>query len=148
MKPFTFKALGTLSAVFLMSIVSINLFGQFMGGPRNREAIELPSGEVTISVDGDVRHIKSNGIPKHEPGQFPTRGNPNAIRPLNYHFTVPAEPIVVNEITPVERQPFGGFKLSGVGSKAGGPDYLLQFLDPRVVTENIQRQGFAPIEGT
>ena len=48
----------------------------------------------------------------------------------------------------VARQPFGGFKLSGVGSKAGGPDYLLQFLDPRVVTENIQRQGFAPIEGT
>ncbi|HEY9851136.1 MAG TPA: L-glutamate gamma-semialdehyde dehydrogenase [Leptolyngbyaceae cyanobacterium] len=47
----------------------------------------------------------------------------------------------------VSRQPFGGFKLSGVGSKAGGPDYLLQFLEPRAVTENIQRQGFAPIEG-
>jgi len=47
----------------------------------------------------------------------------------------------------VARQPFGGFKLSGVGSKAGGPDYLLQFLEPRVVTENIQRQGFAPIAG-
>ncbi len=47
----------------------------------------------------------------------------------------------------VSRQPFGGFKLSGVGSKAGGADYLLQFLEPRVVTENIQRQGFAPIEG-
>jgi RHH-type proline utilization regulon transcriptional repressor/proline dehydrogenase/delta 1-pyrroline-5-carboxylate dehydrogenase len=47
----------------------------------------------------------------------------------------------------VARQPFGGFRLSGVGSKAGGPDYLLQFLEPRAVTENIQRQGFAPIEG-
>jgi len=47
----------------------------------------------------------------------------------------------------VSRQAFGGFKLSGVGSKAGGPDYLLQFLEPRTVTENIQRQGFAPIEG-
>ncbi|MEO1591673.1 MAG: L-glutamate gamma-semialdehyde dehydrogenase [Cyanobacteria bacterium J06632_22] len=47
----------------------------------------------------------------------------------------------------VSRQPFGGFKLSGVGSKAGGPDYLQQFLEPRVVTENVQRQGFAPIEG-
>lgn len=47
----------------------------------------------------------------------------------------------------VARQPFGGFKLSGVGSKAGGVDYLLQFLEPRVVTENVQRQGFAPIEG-
>jgi RHH-type proline utilization regulon transcriptional repressor/proline dehydrogenase/delta 1-pyrroline-5-carboxylate dehydrogenase len=47
----------------------------------------------------------------------------------------------------VSRQPFGGFKMSGVGSKAGGPDYLLQFLEPRTITENIQRQGFAPIEG-
>lgn len=47
----------------------------------------------------------------------------------------------------VARQPFGGFKLSGVGTKAGGPDYLLQFLEPRHISENVQRQGFAPIEG-
>ena len=44
----------------------------------------------------------------------------------------------------VERQPFGGFKLSGIGSKAGGPDYLLQFLIPVNVTENTMRRGFAP----
>lgn len=44
----------------------------------------------------------------------------------------------------VGRQPFGGFKLSGVGSKAGGPDYLLQFLEPRTITENTLRRGFAP----
>jgi RHH-type proline utilization regulon transcriptional repressor/proline dehydrogenase/delta 1-pyrroline-5-carboxylate dehydrogenase len=43
----------------------------------------------------------------------------------------------------VGRQPFGGFKLSGVGSKAGGPDYLLQFLEPRTITENTIRRGFA-----
>ncbi|MDL2216474.1 aldehyde dehydrogenase family protein, partial [Desulfovibrio sp. OttesenSCG-928-M14] len=45
----------------------------------------------------------------------------------------------------VERQPFGGFQMSGVGSKTGGPDYLLQFLDPRCVTENTIRRGFTPI---
>jgi RHH-type proline utilization regulon transcriptional repressor/proline dehydrogenase/delta 1-pyrroline-5-carboxylate dehydrogenase len=45
----------------------------------------------------------------------------------------------------VERQPFGGFKMSGVGSKAGGPDYLLQFMDPRSITENTVRRGFAPV---
>jgi RHH-type proline utilization regulon transcriptional repressor/proline dehydrogenase/delta 1-pyrroline-5-carboxylate dehydrogenase len=44
----------------------------------------------------------------------------------------------------VDRQPFGGFKLSGIGSKAGGPDYLLQFVLPRVITENTMRRGFAP----
>jgi RHH-type proline utilization regulon transcriptional repressor/proline dehydrogenase/delta 1-pyrroline-5-carboxylate dehydrogenase len=46
----------------------------------------------------------------------------------------------------VDRQPFGGFKLSGIGSKAGGPDYLLQFVLPRVITENTMRHGFAPME--
>jgi RHH-type proline utilization regulon transcriptional repressor/proline dehydrogenase/delta 1-pyrroline-5-carboxylate dehydrogenase len=46
----------------------------------------------------------------------------------------------------VERQPFGGSRMSGVGSKAGGPDYLMQFLEPRVTTENTMRRGFAPTE--
>jgi RHH-type proline utilization regulon transcriptional repressor/proline dehydrogenase/delta 1-pyrroline-5-carboxylate dehydrogenase len=41
----------------------------------------------------------------------------------------------------VGRQPFGGNRRSGVGSKAGGPDYLLQFVEPRVVTENTARHG-------
>lgn len=44
----------------------------------------------------------------------------------------------------VERQPFGGFKLSGLGSKAGGRDYLLQFTNPVTITENTMRRGYAP----
>ena len=44
----------------------------------------------------------------------------------------------------VGRHPFGGFKMSGGGTKAGGSDYLLNFLVPRVVTENIMRHAFAP----
>ena len=44
----------------------------------------------------------------------------------------------------VGRQPFGGFKLSGLGTKAGGADYLLQFMIPRTITENTLRRGFAP----
>jgi RHH-type proline utilization regulon transcriptional repressor/proline dehydrogenase/delta 1-pyrroline-5-carboxylate dehydrogenase len=45
----------------------------------------------------------------------------------------------------VGRQPFGGNRRSGIGAKAGGPDYLLQFTEPRVVTENTMRQGI-PVE--
>ena len=41
----------------------------------------------------------------------------------------------------VGRQPFGGNRRSGIGAKAGGPDYLLQFTEPRVVTENTMRHG-------
>lgn len=44
----------------------------------------------------------------------------------------------------VYRQPFGGARMSGVGSKAGGPDYLLQFVIPRAISENTLRRGFAP----
>lgn len=44
----------------------------------------------------------------------------------------------------VDRQPFGGFRLSGVGAKAGGPDYLHHFVHARTVTENTLRRGFAP----
>lgn len=44
----------------------------------------------------------------------------------------------------VGRQPFGGFGMSGVGSKAGGPDYLLQFVHIKCISENTMRRGFAP----
>jgi RHH-type proline utilization regulon transcriptional repressor/proline dehydrogenase/delta 1-pyrroline-5-carboxylate dehydrogenase len=44
----------------------------------------------------------------------------------------------------VHRQPFGGFKMSGAGTKAGGPGYLLNFAEMRVCTENTMRRGFTP----
>jgi len=44
----------------------------------------------------------------------------------------------------VGRQPFGGFGMSGIGSKAGGDQYLYQFVEPRCITENTMRRGFAP----
>ncbi len=47
----------------------------------------------------------------------------------------------------VGRQPFGGLAMSGVGEKAGGPDYVRQFMQPRVVSENTMRRGFAPDDG-
>lgn len=44
----------------------------------------------------------------------------------------------------VGRQPFGGFKGSGTGPKAGGPNYLAKFMIEKTVTENTMRRGFAP----
>jgi RHH-type proline utilization regulon transcriptional repressor/proline dehydrogenase/delta 1-pyrroline-5-carboxylate dehydrogenase len=44
----------------------------------------------------------------------------------------------------VGRHPFGGYKMSGLGSKTGGKDYLAHYCDPRTVTENTLRRGFAP----
>ncbi len=44
----------------------------------------------------------------------------------------------------VERHPFGGFKMSGGGTKAGGKEYLQNFLFPRAIAENVMRRGFIP----
>ena len=46
----------------------------------------------------------------------------------------------------VDAQPFGGFRLSGTGVKAGSPDYLLHFMDARCLTENTLRSGLVPAE--
>ena len=46
----------------------------------------------------------------------------------------------------VERHPFGGFKMSGGGTKAGGRGYLENFLFPRAIAENVLRRGFTPEE--
>ncbi len=46
----------------------------------------------------------------------------------------------------VSRQPFGGYKLSGIGYKAGGENYLMQFMDESFITENTMRRGFAPTD--
>lgn len=47
----------------------------------------------------------------------------------------------------VQRQPFGGFGMSGGGTKAGGPGYLLNFCQPRSISENTMRRGFTPEAG-
>lgn len=45
----------------------------------------------------------------------------------------------------VHRQPFGGHKMSGIGFKTGGRDYLLQFVEVKSITENTLRRGIAPL---
>jgi RHH-type transcriptional regulator, proline utilization regulon repressor / proline dehydrogenase / delta 1-pyrroline-5-carboxylate dehydrogenase len=44
----------------------------------------------------------------------------------------------------VARHPFGGHRMSGGGTKAGGPQYLDNFVFRRVVSENTLRRGFVP----
>ncbi len=45
----------------------------------------------------------------------------------------------------VSRQPFGGYSMSGAGYRAGGENYLYQFMDAYCITENTLRRGFAPV---
>jgi len=73
--------------------------------------------------------------------------NPKSIEYAREHFKVGN--LYINRGSTgaiVGRQPFGGAGLSGTGTKAGGPDYLLNFLEPRSITENTMRRGYAPKE--
>ncbi|HEX2192382.1 MAG TPA: L-glutamate gamma-semialdehyde dehydrogenase [Acidimicrobiales bacterium] len=96
------------------------------------------SFEDAIEVANDTDYALTAGIVSRSPSHIRTAA-----------AELRAGNVYVNRATTgavVGRHPFGGYGLSGVGSKAGGPDYLLQFTDPRTVSENTLRQGFAPDE--
>ena len=48
---------------------------------------------VKITTDGDRRCIVSNGLPDHDTGSFPNRGNPHSISEQQHHFCFPLHPV-------------------------------------------------------
>jgi len=109
-----------------------------------QEEIFGPVLAVMVARDFDEALALANGTAYALTGGIYSRG-PSRIERARREFAV-GNLYVNRKITGarVGRQPFGGFRLSGIGSKAGGPDYLLQFLEPRTITENTMRRGFAP----
>ena len=65
------------------------------------------TNEVKITVEGNYRVIRANGIPDHQAGAFPNRNNPNEIAPQNYLFRVPTKPQIAAKPTALHMQPFG-----------------------------------------
>jgi len=63
-------------------------------------APRIGAHRVSVKTESDYRIIDSNGLPDHEPGEFPRRGNPNTIRAQDYHFRVPVHPVVKKPPTP------------------------------------------------
>ncbi len=65
-------------------------------GPDRERPKAQASGSMTPNVKiterNGFRYIDSNGIPNHETGKFPNRGNPNRISPQSYHYRIPLEP--------------------------------------------------------
>jgi RHH-type transcriptional regulator, proline utilization regulon repressor / proline dehydrogenase / delta 1-pyrroline-5-carboxylate dehydrogenase len=113
--------------------------------PVNREEIFGPLLSVTTVADMEEAIDIVDSLPFALTGGLFSR-NPATVERVEARL--PVGNLYVNRgITGamVGRQPFGGNRRSGIGSKAGGPDYLLQFVEPRVVTENTMRQGI-PVE--
>jgi len=65
------------------------------------------TNRVSIAIEGEQRVIRANGLPDHQPGQFPNANNPNSIAPQNYTFRVPLKPQAAATPRPVGMQPFG-----------------------------------------
>ncbi len=109
-----------------------------------REEIFGPVLSVLKVCDLDEALDVANGIDYALTGGFFSRSPDNIER---VKAQLEAGNVYINRSCTgaiVGRHPFGGFKMSGSGTKAGGEDYLLNFLVPRVVTENTTRHGFAP----
>lgn len=94
------------------------------------------SFDEAIALANDSEYALTAGIVSRSPSHV--REAARRLRAGNVYINRPITGAVVG------RHPFGGFGMSGVGSKAGSPDYLLEFLLPRTVSENTLRQGFAP----
>jgi len=100
--------------------------------------LRAPTFAAAVELANRTDYALTAGVLSRSPANI--RLAASGLRAGNVYVNRPTTGAVVG------RQPFGGYGLSGVGSKAGGPDYLLEFVNPRVVTENTLRQGFAPLD--
>ncbi len=77
---------------------------------------------VTITVEGETRIVRSNGLPDHRPGRFPNAHNPNEIQPVPHEFRMPAKPVANEEATPSRHASFG-VALNGVPYDPGTAEF-------------------------
>ena len=96
----------------------------------------MDSFEDAVAVLNDTDYALTGGLFSRSPSRIETARRELRVGNLYINRTITG--------AVVGRQPFGGGQMSGGGTKAGGPDYLLHFLDPFTITENTLRRGFAP----
>ncbi len=80
------------------------------------------SENVTIREDGEMRIITSSGLPNHDTGSFPNRGNPNAISAQNHSFRMPLNPKKASSVTP-DRGYWFGVAMNGVPFEPGTAEF-------------------------
>lgn len=92
-----------------------------------------------LEIANDTRYALTGGVFSRSPSHIEQARRDFAVGNLYINRRITG--------SQVDAQPFGGFKLSGTGVKAGSPDYLLHFMDARCITENTSRSGLVPSEG-
>ena len=88
------------------------------------KATEKPpaESEAEFHVHGHDLDVSANGIPDHQVGEFPNRGNPHEITEQHYRFSFPAKPEASKTTTPVYGMPFG-IALNGVVFDPGTAEF-------------------------
>lgn len=89
-----------------------------------------------LTLANNTRYALTGGLFSRNPGHIALARSDFAVGNLYINRRITG--------SQVDAQPFGGFRLSGTGVKAGSPDYLLHFMDARCITENTSRSGFVP----
>jgi RHH-type proline utilization regulon transcriptional repressor/proline dehydrogenase/delta 1-pyrroline-5-carboxylate dehydrogenase len=100
--------------------------------------LEASSFDEALDLANGTRFALTGGLYSRSPGSIERARR--EFRVGNLYINRPITGALVG------RHPFGGFHLSGGGTKAGGPDYLRSFVDPRHISENTMRRGFTPSE--
>jgi hypothetical protein len=117
-------------AAFLLGVPSLALLAHPNHRATQRTAVvpepsvQPPTGksEVHITVEGDRRIITANGLPDHATARFPNEDNPNAIRPQDHRYSLPARPVALATPIPLVRQAFG-IGVNGVLFDPGTAEY-------------------------
>ena len=91
--------------------------------PQDDEPVRSKNAPwVEITIEGDRRRIRSNGLPNHETGRFPNRGNPHSISAQEYDFRIPVTPTDAARPVPVGMNMFG-VALNGCFFEAGTAEW-------------------------
>lgn len=91
-------------------------------GPASAASSATLANQISVTIEGDKRVIRANGIPDHTPGQFPNRNNPNRISAQNYTLQVPTKPTVAGSPVVADRGWFG-VAVNGVPFEAGTAEF-------------------------
>ena len=103
----------------------------FPDGPRRTASVarlldlalsSAHAGSVSIGIEGTYRVIRADGLPDHETGAFPNRGNPNRISAQRYDYRVPVNPQPAGRVTALRMQSFG-IAINGVPFDPGAAEF-------------------------
>src|SRR5262249_8421338 len=88
----------------------------------DRVNTRIGTNRVSIKITGGERIISANGLPDHDPGKFPRRGNPNTIAAQSYNFHIPTNPKIAEKPSR-DNGAWFGVALNGVPFEPGTAEF-------------------------